>query len=224
MLAPKVAKPQPKATATPVGGRGHPRARIAARQPPGRGVAEQVLLLQRTIGNGATRRLLASRGLGVPGRSPGAPGHGLDPRIAALAGQRASPGADGTLRRQVEEGVAAAPGRVGAPVEASEFPPPEARRTLRSGSRGREVEYAQQRLNAFGAAPPLAVDGIFGPLTRKATIAYQQSHGLVPDGVIGRRSWASLDGPTVVGEDSGAGAGGGDIRPLPLAGMQGLFF
>jgi hypothetical protein len=90
--------------------------------------------------------------------------------------------------------------------------PPEQRRMIRHGSAGIEVEYAQDRLNAHGASPPLAVDGIFGPATRAATIEYQSSHALVPDAIIGPKSWASLDGPTQVGKPESAGSsssGGG---------------
>ncbi len=71
------------------------------------------------------------------------------------------------------------------PVEDSVAP----RKTVRYGSRGPDVEYAQDRLNAHGAQPPLVVDGIFGPLTRGATRSYQHDHGLDADGVIGRRTW-----------------------------------
>ena len=94
---------------------------------------------------------------------------------------------------------------------AAEMPPPEKRRMIRQGSSGAEAAYAQERLNAHGAMPPLVVDGIFGPLTRKATVAYQQSHGLVPDAIIGPRTWASLDGPSKLGHShrSGSGLGGG---------------
>lgn len=93
------------------------------------------------------------------------------------------------------------------PVEAPthDLPPPEQRRMIRKGSQGKEVSYAQERLNAHGAAPPLAVDGIFGPLTQQATVDYQTSHGLAVDSIIGPRTWASLDGPVSVGKKSGQG-------------------
>ncbi len=38
-------------------------------------------------------------------------------------------------------------------------------------------------------------DGIFGPLTRAATIAFQQTHALVPDGIIGPLTWGALLSP-----------------------------
>jgi hypothetical protein len=89
---------------------------------------------------------------------------------------------------------------------------PRAASTAR-GSTGAEVEYAQQRLNVQGARPPLAIDGIFGPLTRKAASESQNNHALVPDAVIGSKTWASLDGPVVVGEDVGSGPAGGGGGP-----------
>ncbi|MCW5952922.1 MAG: peptidoglycan-binding protein, partial [Propionibacteriaceae bacterium] len=86
--------------------------------------------------------------------------------------------------------------------------PAPTRRMIRYGSQGTDVEYAQERLNAHGAAPPLAVDGIFGPLTRQATLDYQRGHGLDVDAIIGPRTWASLEGPTSIGGASGSGHGG----------------
>lgn len=40
----------------------------------------------------------------------------------------------------------------------------------------------------------LTTDGKFGQNTERAVKAYQSSHGLVPDGVVGRLTWASLMG------------------------------
>jgi peptidoglycan hydrolase-like protein with peptidoglycan-binding domain len=146
---------------------------------------------QQALGNRAVQRLAArarqhSVGAAV---APLAQRVGLDDVMAPVGGGTA------TLEPPATTGPA-------------DLPPPEARRMIRQGSTGREVEYAQERLNAHGAAPPLAVDGIFGPLTRKATVAYQETHGLVPDAIIGPRTWGSLDGPTRLGGSSGSGSGG----------------
>jgi hypothetical protein len=97
--------------------------------------------------------------------------------------------------------------------------PPDKRRMIRQGSRGKEVTYAQERLNAHGTQPPLTPDGIFGPLTRKAALEYQNSHALAADAIIGPRSWASLDGPVQVGTSGGRGtnvAGGGGPGSIML--------
>jgi peptidoglycan hydrolase-like protein with peptidoglycan-binding domain len=108
-----------------------------------------------------------------------------------------------TVQRQSSEDL------LGEPPPSSDLPPPDQRRMIRIGSQGREVSYGQERLNAHRATPPLVVDGIFGSLTRKATLGYQNTHGLVNDAIIGPRTWASLDGPTVVGGKSGGGQSGG---------------
>jgi peptidoglycan hydrolase-like protein with peptidoglycan-binding domain len=42
----------------------------------------------------------------------------------------------------------------------------------------------------------LIPDGIFGPLTTAATIAYQRSVGLDPDGIAGTQTWSKL-GPLI---------------------------
>ena len=83
-------------------------------------------------------------------------------------------------------------------AEAEEAPAvadPSTKPMIRYGSRGESVTEAQLLLNGHGAAPPLVPDGIFGPLTRAATIAFQQSHGLVPDGIIGPLTWGALLSP-----------------------------
>lgn len=36
-------------------------------------------------------------------------------------------------------------------------------------------------------------DGIFGSATRAAVIDYQSKHGLSPDGIVGPKTWASLE-------------------------------
>lgn len=58
------------------------------------------------------------------------------------------------------------------------------------GSTGESVELIQARLNHFGEH--LAVDGIFGPLTRAAVIRFQRAHGLATDGVVGPLTWGAL--------------------------------
>lgn len=79
---------------------------------------------------------------------------------------------------------------------------------IRIGSRGPAVSEAQSKLNTVHAreiaagspglaACPLAVDGIFGPRTRQAAVAFQRlAFPDAPrewDGVIGPKTWAQLD-------------------------------
>jgi len=62
------------------------------------------------------------------------------------------------------------------------------RPTLRRGSAGPMVVALQQ---ALGIEP---ADGLFGAHTEAAVRRAQRSRGLVPDGIVGPKSWASLSG------------------------------
>ena len=46
-----------------------------------------------------------------------------------------------------------------------------------------QVKQVQTALNANGANPPLSVDGIFGPITRDAAIAFEDKNGLTHDDI-----------------------------------------
>lgn len=58
-------------------------------------------------------------------------------------------------------------------------------KTIKKGSRGSYVNVLQTKLG-------ISVDGFFGTDTENAVIAYQKSHGLTPDGIVGQRTWESL--------------------------------
>ena len=58
--------------------------------------------------------------------------------------------------------------------------------TLHLGSTGPAVRELQAKLRG------IAVDGQFGRQTQLAVIAFQTSHQLVADGVVGRRTWYEL--------------------------------
>lgn len=66
------------------------------------------------------------------------------------------------------------------------------RPVLKKGSRGEAVRALQTYLNLNGYQCGTA-DGIFGAKTEKAVKAWQKDHGLVPDGIIGVKSWKVLD-------------------------------
>lgn len=63
---------------------------------------------------------------------------------------------------------------------------------LTIGSRGPNVKLVQSLLNRIGynAGP---VDGVFGPITRQAVIAFQRDNMLVADGIVGPLTWAVFE-------------------------------
>ncbi|MFJ2591279.1 peptidoglycan-binding protein, partial [Streptomyces sp. NPDC087538] len=63
-------------------------------------------------------------------------------------------------------------------------------RTVGQGANGSAVKAAQAQLAGYGNR--IAVDGAFGPATRNATAAFQRSHGLTADGVVGPKTWNKL--------------------------------
>ena len=69
--------------------------------------------------------------------------------------------------------------------------------SLRSGSRGQAVALIQRALNRisqnFPAIPKLQADGIFGPATQNAVVAFQRVFGLDPDGIVGRVTWNAVE-------------------------------
>jgi hypothetical protein len=65
--------------------------------------------------------------------------------------------------------------------------------TLRIGSGGFEVATLQLRLNLKASpSPNLQVDGMFGPRTQAAVIAFQRQARLAPDGVVGPLTQGAL--------------------------------
>ena len=67
---------------------------------------------------------------------------------------------------------------------------------LQSGARGQSVRQLQFMLRVLSEyiddIPPLREDGIFGPQTREAVIAFQRFAGLTPDGIVGPATWKAL--------------------------------
>ena len=68
---------------------------------------------------------------------------------------------------------------------------------LRLGSRGSAVTALQQRLIALHYFDVAAADGVFGPNTYHAVIAFQKVQGLTRDGIVGPATWARLAKPYV---------------------------
>jgi N-acetylmuramoyl-L-alanine amidase len=66
-------------------------------------------------------------------------------------------------------------------------------RNLRLGDRGKEVSDVQTRLRGLGfVLGNEGVDGLFGPNTRQAVLAFQQRRGLLTDGAVGDNTWREL--------------------------------
>jgi hypothetical protein len=63
---------------------------------------------------------------------------------------------------------------------------------LKQGTTGADVKAVQQTLEATGQSPG-TVDGVFGPKTERALIAFQMSAGIPADGVYGPQTKAALE-------------------------------
>lgn len=63
--------------------------------------------------------------------------------------------------------------------------------TLRQGSTGPAVRRLQKLLTNSGYNPG-SIDGIFGPKTEAAVLAFQKSKNLVQDGIVGIQTWTAL--------------------------------
>jgi hypothetical protein len=62
------------------------------------------------------------------------------------------------------------------------------RPTLRRGARGDLVKVIQEKVGVAAAN----VDGVFGPGTEAAVRQFQRDHGMVPDGIVGPKTWAAF--------------------------------
>ena len=82
--------------------------------------------------------------------------------------------------RQVQRLMAAVPGDIVIPPEVPVVPVPV---PAPLPVPVRDPLWVQQALNALGANPPLAEDGVSGPLTMAAVAQFQQANGLSPSGV-----------------------------------------
>jgi len=80
-------------------------------------------------------------------------------------------------------------------IEISDVWPPYPGVVLRRGMTGPSIRQIQGRLNELGANPRLTTDGVFGPITEAAVIAFQRANGLVPDGIVGQNTWNVLFSP-----------------------------
>jgi len=65
---------------------------------------------------------------------------------------------------------------------------------IRRGDRGAAVAHLQELLSAAGH--PIDADGIFGPDTNAAVLAFQRRHGLQADGIAGPLTMGALEQPS----------------------------
>jgi len=111
-------------------------------------------------------------------------------------------------------GIGLALTSAGAPLGIAAAPRP----NLALGARGPAVVALQERLR--DRSGPVAVDGQFGPATRRAVQALQKAKGLEADGVVGPATWRVLDaGSPVVVPATPVGAPG--TRPVVRLGTVG---
>lgn len=76
------------------------------------------------------------------------------------------------------------------PFKVETAPRPE-RPTVRKGAKGAVVEELQRRLADEGFDPG-PIDGVFGPRTRAAVVAFQRAAAIEPDGVCGPLTWRAI--------------------------------
>jgi peptidoglycan DL-endopeptidase CwlO len=101
-----------------------------------------------------------------------------------------------------------------APAAVAAAAPTTGQPTLRSGSRGPAVADLQRRLGGLSA------DGVFGPMTRGAVVAFQSSRGLAADGVVGPRTWGALNGHAPAAAPARASRGGDRTAAASAAGSS----
>lgn len=64
-------------------------------------------------------------------------------------------------------------------------------KVLRQGDRSSGVLYLQRKLLSK-LYPITSLDGVFGPETQRAVVAFQTENGLTPDGIVGRNTWSKV--------------------------------
>ena len=65
--------------------------------------------------------------------------------------------------------------------------------TLSTGDTGPDVRWAQYRL-VRQMLSYTDVDGVFGPVTYRAVVEFQESYDMTADGIIGPKTWQALRG------------------------------
>jgi len=89
---------------------------------------------------------------------------------------------------------------------------------LKQGSSGPDVTALQTKLKELGFDPH-GVDGNFGPGTKSALIAFQQSKGLTADGIAGPQTMNGLQLDVVAGTSAGTTSTGSGATAAAAAGI-----
>ena len=126
-----------------------------------------------------------------------------------------------TLKRLYsDEALSASGGTVTAtPAPAASATPAPA--ILKAGSKGDQVKAMQQRLVALGYLS--AADGIYGPRTYNAVVAFQRKNGLTADGVVGGMTLNRLHSSSAVSANGSTGAAAAPTPTLSNNGNSGGF-
>jgi len=90
---------------------------------------------------------------------------------------------------------------------------------LSLGDRGHDVRNLQEALAMHGY--DIEPDGDFGAITQGIVIDFQRSNGLVPDGIVGRKTWVALGKVKPDGNDRSTGRENDDSRPVLSLGDKG---
>lgn len=110
---------------------------------------------------------------------------------ALPAGRKPDPSFDMNAFRSsvaaIMNGTAPAPTLIPAAEPPAAPGAPAGRATLRRGATGELVKQVQAKVS-------VPADGNFGPKTEAAVRVFQRAHGIVPDGIVGPKTWTALDG------------------------------
>lgn len=92
---------------------------------------------------------------------------------------------------------------------------------LAYGSTGNDVRKLQEQLKAAGYN--IGVDGVFGKETQNAVRQYQQSKGLVADGIAGNQTMGALGGNYGGSTNGGSGYNNGGLSSAQIKEMQNYY-
>ncbi len=84
-------------------------------------------------------------------------------------------------------------------------------KTIRRGDRGAVVEKWQTILTSQGFDPN-GIDGWFGPGTARATREFQRAHDLLPDAIVGPKTWSAAEAATEKPQTLRRGSRGADVE------------